>query len=141
MKDKKKWVTYLSSIAMAAAIVLLTVYFEADLYGKSTSDLLQFFSDGFFTAAVLFLGSNALVFISEAGNFYGIQYLGYSLVRIFSFRKDRFEDRKDYFTYCTEKKEKLKEQGKSTLKWALLYVGLGCLLFSVLFAVCFYGSV
>ena len=115
--------------------MLLVISFEVDTYGKNTTLLIQFFSDGFFTSAVLYLGSSALVFISEAGNFYGIQYLGYSLVRIFSSRKDRFEDRKGYFTYCTEKKAKMKEKGKSSLKWVLLRVGLGCLFLSVIFAV------
>lgn len=140
MKNKKNWITYIIAIAIAAVIVLLTVSFETDTYGNASTLLPQFFSDGFFTAAVLYLGSSALVFISEAGNFYGIQYLGYSLVRIFSSRKDRFESRKDYFTYCTEKKAKLKEQGKSSLKWVLLRVGFACLFFSILFTVLFYSA-
>ena len=122
------------AIAIAAAITLMVVSLETDTYGETSVLRMHFFSDGFFTSAVLYLGSSVLIFISEAGNFYGIQYLGYSLIRIFSFRNDRFEDRKDYFTYCTEKKAKIKEQGKSALKWALLRVGLVCLIFSVIFA-------
>ena len=74
----------------------------------------------------------------EAGNFYGIQFLGYTLVRLFSFRKDRFDDRKDYFTHCTEKEAKQKDQGKSVAKWIMLHVGLGCLVLSVVFAFVFY---
>lgn len=137
MKNRKHWITYIVAAAIAAVIVLMTVSFEKETYGSTSSLLMQFFSDGFFTAAVLYLGSSALVFIAEAGNFYGIQYLGYSLVRIFSARKDRFEDRKNYFTYCTEKKARMKEQGKSTLKWVLLRVGIVCLIFSVVFAAAF----
>ncbi|MGM9538147.1 MAG: hypothetical protein ACI3VN_07445, partial [Candidatus Onthomonas sp.] len=67
-----------------------------------------------------------------------IQFLGYTLVRLFSFRKERFEDRKDYFTYCTEKQAKQKETGSSAAKWMLLHIGLGCLALSGLFAVLFY---
>lgn len=138
MKQKKLWINYLIAVAAAAAIALITVYFEADNYGNEPSLLMSFFSDGFFTSAVLFIGSGLLIFISEAGNFYGIQYLGYAVVYLFSFRKERFENRKDYFTYCTEKKAKQKERGKSSGKWVFLFVGLGCMVLSVVFALCFY---
>lgn len=141
MEHKKRWITYLAAAAAAVAIAFINIYFEISTYGKDTVLLMQFFSDGFFTSAVLYLGCGALIFISEAGNFYGIQYLGYAVVCLFSFRRERFENRKDYFTYCMEKKAKQKEQGKNSLKWVLLFVGLGCLIISVMFAVAFYRMV
>ncbi|MGN1148021.1 MAG: DUF3899 domain-containing protein [Lachnospiraceae bacterium] len=141
MKQKRRWNTYLAAIAVAIAIAFINIYFEISTYGKETVLLMHFFSDGFFVSAVLYLGCGALVFISDAGNFYGIQYLGYAVVYLFSFRKERFEQRKDYYTYCMEKKAKQKERGKDSVKWVLLFVGLGCLLFSVIFAVIFYQMV
>lgn len=138
MKEKKCWITYLAAIAVAAVIVLIVMNYEIATYGKEAALLVQFFSDGCFVSAVLYLGCGVLLFISEAGNFYGIQYLGYALVYLFSFRKERFEGRKDYYTYCKEKKAKQKERGKSSLKWVLLFVGLGFLLLSVIFMLIFY---
>lgn len=138
MKRKKSLITYLIAVAVAAVIVFMCIDMEMNTYGKGTILLMHFFSDGFFTAAVLYLGCAALTFIADAGNFYGIQYLGYSVVFLFSFRKDRFENRKDYYTYCTEKRAKQKEKGKVSLKWVLLYVGLGCLALSAIFAFIFY---
>ncbi|MGN0564302.1 MAG: hypothetical protein ACI4LH_06135 [Candidatus Heritagella sp.] len=136
---KKRWLGYLGASALALVVALFCVSFEAEEKGTSPALWMQFFSDGFFLSAVLFLGCGALTFIAEAGNFYGIQFLGYTLVRLFSFRKERFDDRKDYFTYCTEKMAKQKEKGKSAAKWIMLYVGLGCLALSLGFAFIFYG--
>lgn len=138
MKSKKRWFTYLGAALLALLIAFFTIYFEIDTYGTGSALLVQFISDGFFTSAMLFLGCGGLALISETGNFYGIQYLGYTLVHLFSFRKERFDNRKDYFTYCTEKEAKQKEKGKNSLKWALLYVGIGCLIISVVCAVIFY---
>lgn len=52
--------------------------------------------------------------------------------------KECFDDRKDYFTYCTERQAKQKETGKSATKWVMLFVGLGCLLLSAVLAFVFY---
>lgn len=91
---QKRWMSY--SIAAVAAIVIafLTIYFESSTYGTDGVLLIQFCSDGFFTSAVLFLGCGILMVIEEAGNFYGIRYLGYTVVYLFSFRKERFETEK-----------------------------------------------
>lgn len=138
MRQRKTWITYLVAVAIAVAIALINVSFEVSTYGNEMLLLMHFFSDGFFTSAVLYIGCGVLLFISESGSFYGIQYLAYAMVYLFSFRKERFENRKDYFTYCTEKKAKQKEQGKSSLKWVFLFVGLGCLGLSVIFTIIFY---
>lgn len=138
MKKKTTWLSYVVASAIAALIVLMVISYEIDTYGRNTVLLLEFLSDGFFTAAVLYLGCSVLMFIEEGGNFYGIQYLGHVVLRIFSPRKDRFESRKTYYEFCNEKKAKQEEQGKSSLKWVLLFVGLGCLLISVVFLLVFY---
>lgn len=129
----KRWMPYLIAAVTAIVIAILTIYFESSTYGMSGVLLVQFCSDGFFTSAVLFLGSGILMAIEEAGNFYGIRYLGYTVVYLFSFRKERFENRKDYFTYCLERQEKQKEQGKASSKRVLLMIGCCCLIVS---AVC-----
>ena len=138
MKQKKRWLGPLIAIALALVTALLCVLLELEDGENSPAMLVQYISNGFFLSAVLFLGCGILTFIAEAGNFYGLQYLGYTLVRVFSPRKERFEDRKDYFTYCTEKQAKQTEKGKSSAKWIMLYVGLGCLALSVIFAFVFY---
>ena len=138
MKRKKNWLSYLIAIALALVSALLCVLLELEAGESSPAMLVQYISNGFFLSAVLFLGCGILTFIAEAGNFYGLQYLGYTLVRVFSPRKERFDDRKDYFTYCTEKQAKQTEKGKSSAKWIMLFVGLGCLVLSASFAFVFY---
>ena len=141
MKRGKRWLSYLGTVALALVIALLCVSLETEDRGHDPVLLVQSFSNGFFLSAVLLLGCGILTFIAEAGNFYGIQYLGYTLVRLFSLNKDRFHDRKDYFTYCTEKQANQAEKGKSTAKWILVQVGLGCLAISAILAFAFYRMV
>ncbi|MGN1409560.1 MAG: DUF3899 domain-containing protein [Eubacteriales bacterium] len=135
---KKRWLSYLIASALALVIAFVGVSLEAENKGTDPVLWMQYLSDGFFLSAVLFLGGGALTFIAEAGNFYGLQFLGHELVRLFSFRKERFEDKKDYFTYCTEKQAKQKEKGKSAVIKVMLHVGLGCLALSLIFTFAFY---
>lgn len=141
MNRKKYLTTYLGLLAAAAAIVLAVVTFEQGSRGSGAGFAMQYLSDGFFTVSVLFIGCSVLMFIQDAGNFYGIQYLGHTLFRLFSPSKKRMEEKKDYFTYCREKKEKREEEGKSPLKAAMLFVGLGCLALSIVFTLLFYKTV
>lgn len=76
----------------------------------------------------------------KAGNFYGLQYLWHTVVRLFSPSKRHLEEKKDCFTYCQEKKVRRAEEGKTPLKSAMLFVGLGCLALSVVFALIFYQA-
>ncbi len=131
---QKRWMSYLVAAVTAIVIAILTIYFESSTYGTDGVLLIRFCSDGFFTSAVMFLGCGILMAIEEAGNFYGIRYLGYTVVYLFSFRKDRFENRKDYFTYCLERKAKQKDKDKPGTKRVLLFVGGGCLIVSVICA-------
>ena len=135
---KKRWLSYAIAAVPALAIALLCVCFEAGDRGISPALRIQYLSDGFFLSAVLFLGCGMLICIADAGNFYGIQFLGYTLVRMFSPSKERFGARKDYFTYCTEKQAKQKEKGPPGAKWVMIHVGLGCLVLSLVFAFVFY---
>ena len=98
---KRRWPAYLIATALAVVIALLCVSMELENGEADAAMRVSFFSDGFFLSAVMYMGCGLLTFIAEAGNFYGLQFLGYTLVRVFSPRKERFEDRKDYFTYCT----------------------------------------
>lgn len=135
---KRRVLAYLIATALAVVIALLCVSMELENGEVDAAMTVSYFSDGFFLSAVMYMGCGLLTFIAEAGNFYGLQFLGYTLVRVFSPRKERFEDRKDYFTYCTEKKAKQAEKGKSSVKWVMLHVGLGCLAASVLCAAVYY---
>ena len=74
----------------------------------------------------------------KAGNFYGLQYLWHTVVRLFSPSKRHLEEKKDYFTYCQEKKERRAEESKTHLRSAMLFVGLDCLALSLIFMLAFY---
>ncbi|MGM9605320.1 MAG: DUF3899 domain-containing protein [Faecousia sp.] len=136
MNWKKSLITYAVLVALAAAIVLGVACFERS--GSETVPALRYLSDGFFTVSVLYIGCRVLVLIQEAGNFYGIQFAFYTLVRLFSFRKERTDEKKSYFLFCQEKKERRAAEGRSPLKSAMLLVGLACLALSVCFTVLFY---
>ena len=107
MRSLRGWI--FSALGAFLVAGLFTAY-ELSNYDYSTQVLMHALADGFFTAAVLYLGFGLLMLISEAGGFYGISYLMYNLVSTFSPRKKDFGKRKkDYFTYCLEKEEKKKE--------------------------------
>lgn len=137
MKWKKRLLTYAVLLAIAVAIVLIVVGFEAG-QEDGTAGHLMHASDGCFAVAVLYIGCSVLVFVQEAGNFYGIQFLLHTMVRLFSPRERSREERKNYYLYCQEKKERQAVEGKLPVKSALLLVGLVCLLLSVAFAAMFY---
>lgn len=137
MKSNKRWITYLLLAGIAIAIALLVIRSEISTYGKGTGLPIPFISDGFFVSAVFYLGFGILTFISEAGNFYGIQYLGYTLAYLFSLKKSK-NDKKDYFTYCMEKRERQKTDKRASIKWSLILIGLVCLAISAVAAVVCY---
>lgn len=139
MKLKRKLITYGVLLAVAAAIVLVVVSFELGTREHGAAVIMQSLSDGFFTVSVLFVGCSILMLIQEAGNFYGIQYLFYTMVRLFSFRKDSLDDKKTYYVYCQEKKERQAVEGKSPVKSAMFLTGLACLALSMFFLVQFYN--
>lgn len=84
------------------------------------------------------IGCSILMFIQEAGNCCGVQYLFYTLVRLSSFTQKRYGEKKDYFTYCAEKKARQEAEGGSSLKTAMLLVGVACLVLSLLFVFIYY---
>lgn len=138
MKEKKQLIRWSVTIAIAAVIVIATTFYEADLYEEKNEFLMHFISDGFFIVAVLYMGIGAMIWIYELGNFYGLQYLGYCLIHIFSARKDRFEERKNFYHYCMEKREKQKEKDRASIKWVLLISGCISLLLAFVFTGLFY---
>ncbi len=131
-------ITYLVLLAIVAAILISTISFEIGSHGSGTAAVMTCLSDGLFTCAVLYVGCSILMYIEEAGNFYGIQYLWHTVIRLVSFNKKRAEEKKDYFTCCREKRERREEEGKTPLKSAMLFIGLGCLALAFLFAFFYY---
>ena len=113
MNRKKTLITWAILLAVEAAIVLLVAGFELSSRGGGTAPLMQSLSDGFFAASVLVIGCGLLVCIQEAGNFYGIQFLFYTLTHLFIPRRENGQQRKTYFDYCMEKKEQRAAEGKS----------------------------
>ncbi|MGN0793559.1 MAG: DUF3899 domain-containing protein [Aristaeellaceae bacterium] len=138
MKWKRTLITYAALVAVAAVVVLMVISFASGQEAGGEAARLMHASDGCFTVAVLYIGCSVLVFIQEAGNFYGIQFLFHTMVRQFSPRKRSSDDRKSYFIYCQEKKERMAVEGRSPVKSAMLLVGLVCLLLAVAFAALFY---
>ena len=135
---KKSWPAYLIAAVLALIVVCICISLEAENKGTGPALWIKYLSDGFFLSAVMFSGCGILAYIADAGNFLGIQFLGYTLVCLFSFRKERFQERKNYFTYCMEKQKKQKEKGYSVVKRVMVHVGLGCLALSLIFAFVFY---
>lgn len=138
MKWKRRLITYAVLLAVAVVIVLLVSSFASDQGVGGTAARLMHVSDGCFIVAVLYIGCSVLIFVQEAGNFYGIQFLLRTMVRQFSPRERSREERKNYYLYCQEKKERQAAEGKSPVKSAMLLVGLACLLLSIAFAALFY---
>lgn len=138
MSMKKTLTTYLVLVVIAAAILAATVSFELGSHGSGTRQVMQYLSDGCFTTAALYIGCGVLMAIQNAGNFYGVQYLFYTMTRLFSFRQSRYDERKDYFSYCADKRERRRAEGRSHLQPALIAVGLVCLVLSIAFTVLFY---
>ena len=141
IRKSKLWITYLVLAAIAGVIVLAAVSFERQTHGPGAAQVVQYLSDGFFTAAVLYVGCSLLMYIQEAGNFYGTQYLFYMLVRLFSSREKRYAQKKDYYTYCTEKKARLEAEGPSPIKKAMLLEGLVCFALALGFVLAYYRMV
>ena len=137
--ENRKWVGWLISALGALLVAGLFTAYELSSYDYSTVLLMHALADGFFAAAVLYLGFGLLMLIAEAGNFYGISYLMYSLIATFSpRRRDAARRKKDYFTYCLEKEEK-KKDGKSGLeRYRGILLGAGALVISLFFTWMFY---
>ena len=140
-RKRKVLLTYAILAAFACAIVLGIFTFEREIVGQGAAQTMRCLSDGFFTAAVLAIGCSLLMYIQDAGNFYGTQYLFYMLVRLFSSRQKRYEQKKDCFTYCTEKKARLEADGPSPIKKAMLLVGLVCFALALGFVLVYYRMV
>ena len=128
MNRKKTLITW--------AIVLTVAGFELGSREGGAALLMQALSDGFFAAAVLVTGCGLLVVIQDAGNFYGMQFLFYTLTRRFFPNRERGDSKMTYFDYCLEKRERRAAEGKSPVKPAMLLSGLGCL--ALLFTALFY---
>lgn len=138
MNWKKRLITYAALSAVAVVAVLIALSLGTDPGTAGSAARLMNASNGCFAVAVLYIGCSVLVFIQEAGNFYGIQFLFHTMAQRFSLRKNSREERKTYYIYCQEKKERQAAEGKSPIKSAMLLVGLVCLLLSAVFAALFY---
>lgn len=115
MKDKKQMIRNLVVTAIAAStITVLVVVCESN----SGKNLLHVLCDGFFVASISMLCLGVMVWAAGLGSFYGVHYLFYSAVSLFTLRKSRFEQRKSYYDFLKEKESK----GKSNPR-ALFLVG------------------
>ena len=124
--------------AVAAAMVLAVLSLEGGSCEDGAAPAMKSLSNGCFFVSVLYIGCSVLMYIQEAGNFYGIQFLFHTMAHLFSPRKIRAAERKTYYTYCLEKKEHQAAEGKSPVKPAMLLVGIVCLALSLLFMEMFY---
>lgn len=133
MKEKTKgWIGWIVAAVVAAGIVWLVYEYEVSYYGITRGNQVRFIGDGFFVAAVLYLGIGALVWIANLGGLNGLRYLTYQVVTIFTPKKHRFEERKSYYDFLRERDKKGKTDNK-----VLLTVGGVCLLASIILAVVF----
>lgn len=138
MNGKKRLITYVALAAVAVVVLLIALSLETGPEATGPAARLMNASNGCFAVAVLYIGCSILVFVQEAGNFYGIQFLFHTMAQRFSLKKSSREERKSYYIYCQEKKERQEAEGKSPIKSAMLLVGLVCLLLSAALAALFY---
>ncbi len=82
-------------------------------------------SNHLFTVAILLLGFGAMIFISEAGNFYALQYIVYVGSRKFIplLKADLNEKDMDYFDFKTKKEAEQRSKGNKYRKFNMLFVG------------------
>lgn len=133
MKEKaKSYISWLIAIAVAAVVVGVVYGYEISNYGFTKAGAVRFIGDGFFVAAVLYLGIGALVWISNIGGMNGLHYLLYQVVTLFTPRNHRFEERKSYYDFLNERDKKGKRDNK-----CLLIIGGICLILSVILAFVF----
>lgn len=140
MRWKRNLITFAILLAAAAAIVLATAALDPGHAAEGTAHTMMRLSNGCFIVSVLYIGCSVLMYIQEAGNFYGIQFLFHTLVKLFSPRKRRAADRKTYYAYCLEKKEQQAAEGKSPIKPAMLLMGIMGLALSLIFMMLFYRA-
>ena len=124
--------------AVAAAMVLAVLSLEGGSLEDGAAPAMKSLSNGCFFVSVLYIRCSVLMYIQEAGNFYGIQFLFHTMAHLFSPRKSRAAERKTYYTYCLEKKERQAAEGNSPVKPAVLLVGIVCLALSLVFMEMFY---
>ena len=87
MNWKKRLITYAALSAVAVVAVLIALSLGTDPGTAGSAARLMNASNGCFAVAVLYIGCSVLVFIQEAGNFYGIQFLFHTMAQRFSLRK------------------------------------------------------
>ncbi|MGN0424840.1 MAG: DUF3899 domain-containing protein [Acetatifactor sp.] len=132
MKDKKKRIRNFALTALTACLItVLVVIYESN----SGKNMLYAFCDGFFVASICMLCLGIMVWAAGLGSFYGIHYLFYSAVSLFTLRKSRFEERKNYYDFLMEKEGREKSNPR-----ALFLVGGIWFLLSLIFLFLFEQS-
>ncbi len=135
MNDKKN---LLRLYGVQTAIALMIAVGGAYAFGFDPSMTpawwCRSFSDGFFLAAMLFIGFGGLMWVSTTGFFDMFSYGFSSLLVLFTGWKNP-KEHKHFYEYKMEKEAKREGKGWPA---SILFVGLGCLVLSLLLLGCYY---
>ena len=131
MKDKKNlWSTVVHvAVAMILFVICASVW---DLYGQTeTAQIMRIVADCCTIPGVLYVGIALIGWVGSKGTF---DIFGYSVGGLFRLlRRDAYEQRAETFYDYRVKKD----ENRKPFNWAMLFVGLGFLLLSVVFCMVF----
>lgn len=132
----KKHVGIIVTFVIGILIMAFIISFQSDYYDMTGNDRNLVFSNGFFVASVMLLGSGLLMWVATLGAFDHIGYIMSLMVYKLRYSKDKFEQRKSYLDYIEQKHKKEKDE-KSKHPRNTILAGLVFLAFAVLFNVLF----
>lgn len=131
MKDKKNlWSTVvLAAVGMILFLVCASIW---DLYSQTeTTQILRIVADCCTIPGVLYVGIALIGWVGSKGTF---DIFGYSVGGLFRLlKRDAYEQRAETFYDYRVKKD----ENRKPFNWAMLFVGLGFLLLSVVFCMVF----
>lgn len=104
----KKYHGPIITVLLAAAVCGIVICYEAGYYEWNRQNVFRILSDGLFVSGSLFTCFGVMMWISGAGGFDGILYLGHMVLRIFHPFKEKFESRMQYLDFKRERRKKKK---------------------------------
>ena len=139
-KTKDRLLHYGINGIIAVGIAVMVANYELKNYGYSTVNWFRFLCDGFFAAAVVYLGFGLLGLVAKAGNFYAFSYLFHVARTTFMSYKEPLAKKKSFYEYVEEKRAK-DLSGNSKYHGRMLILGIVCLMVSMVFLGLFYKVV
>lgn len=131
-QNNKKWIGTVVTLIVALAIALPLAVYRGFAWENTLALNCRYLSDGFFVAGMMLAGLGTLMWISTTGFFDMLSYGVHSLTVLFSTLK-KPQDHETFYDYKTMRDAK---RGKP--RFGILFVGLGCILVSLLCLALYY---